>query len=138
MYRSTTEVHPAVNRRVVGSNPTDTAKIGVEIMANYRRGRETEYKCMEELENEGFITLRTAGSHGPIDVIAIRRREIKFIQLKRLKKDKKFHTPDSLIKFKRVLDFLDGDQISEVELVTITCELWIWLDHKGWKEKRII
>ena len=53
--------------------------------ANYRKGRRKEYSICDRLKDEGFdIVQRTAGSHSPIDVIAINylTKVIKFIQSK--------------------------------------------------------
>lgn len=62
---------------------------------NYIKGRNKEYRIMKKFRDAGFeIVTRTAGSHSPIDVIAIKRTEnsliIKFIQSKpkKFKKDK--------------------------------------------------
>lgn len=52
---------------------------------NYIKGRKKEYKIMKELKEQGFdIAQRTAGSHSPIDVFAIHKKNkvIKFIQSK--------------------------------------------------------
>lgn len=51
---------------------------------NYAKGVRKEYKIMHELEREGFIVLRTAGSHGFADLIAIHKTKnlIRFIQCK--------------------------------------------------------
>lgn len=52
---------------------------------NYAKGRAKEYQVCEKLRKEGWeIVQRTAGSHSPIDVIAINKltRVIKFIQCK--------------------------------------------------------
>lgn len=52
---------------------------------NYQKGRRKEYKICDELKKKGFdIVQRTAGSHSPFDVIAIKllTREIKLIQSK--------------------------------------------------------
>lgn len=54
---------------------------------NYIKGRRLEYEVMQELKFIGFdIIARTAGSHSPFDVIAIRSDKdthiIKFIQCK--------------------------------------------------------
>ena len=52
---------------------------------NYLKGRRKEYKIVQKLRDEGFdIVQRTAGSHSPIDIIAIAKdiRVIKFIQSK--------------------------------------------------------
>ncbi len=52
---------------------------------NYRKGRRKEYKIRKQLLDEGWdIVQRTAGSHSPIDVIAINNllKVIKLIQCK--------------------------------------------------------
>jgi len=52
---------------------------------NYIKGRRKEYKICERLRKDGFhIVQRTAGSHSPIDVIAINTttKEIKLVQAK--------------------------------------------------------
>ena len=41
-------------------------------MSNYRRGRAKEYRTAEKLREEGWTVLRTAGSHGEFDLIAIK------------------------------------------------------------------
>ena len=51
----------------------------------YAQGRRKEYKIVNKFKKAGFdIVQRTAGSHSPIDIIAIKRRtkEIYFIQSK--------------------------------------------------------
>ena len=52
--------------------------------ANYQKGRKKEYLIKKQLEREGFIVLRTAGSHGFADLVAIDKdaRWIRFIQCK--------------------------------------------------------
>ena len=53
----------------------------------YKKGRRKEYKICEDLRKLGFdIVFRSAGSHSPIDVIAINKslKVIKFIQSKRV------------------------------------------------------
>ena len=52
---------------------------------NYKKGRRKEYKLVEQLRNEGYqIVQRTAGSHSPVDIIAIHKekKEILLIQSK--------------------------------------------------------
>ena len=61
---------------------------------NYIKGRNKEYKIVKELRELGFdIVQRTAGSHSPIDVIAINKltKVIRFVQAK----------PDSLSQNKK-------------------------------------
>lgn len=53
---------------------------------NYLRGRAYEYKAKKYLEEQGYTVVRTAGSHGPWDLIAIRGEEkVRCIQIKRTK-----------------------------------------------------
>ena len=51
----------------------------------YLKGRNREYKTCEKLRQEGFhIVQRTAGSHSPMDIIAIdfHLNRIKLVQVK--------------------------------------------------------
>ena len=48
----------------------------------YTKGARNEYKTMRLLEIAGYICLRTAGSHGPFDVIALSASNILLIQCK--------------------------------------------------------
>ena len=51
----------------------------------YVKGRRKEYEVCKQLREEGFdIVQRTAGSHSPVDIIAIKRkgRIIRFVQCK--------------------------------------------------------
>jgi len=54
------------------------------VINKYAKGRKKEYKLKNKLEKEGYIVLRTAGSHGFADLIAISldEHEIRFIQVK--------------------------------------------------------
>lgn len=50
---------------------------------NYINGRSKEYRLISKLKKEGYlIVFRTAGSHSPIDVVAISKGHILFIQSK--------------------------------------------------------
>lgn len=52
---------------------------------NYEKGRRREYQIIKQLKEQGFtIAQRTAGSHSPIDILAIHRlrKLILFIQAK--------------------------------------------------------
>jgi len=51
---------------------------------NYIKGRKKEWRIRKEYELMGWIVLRTAGSHGFADLIAIdkRNKKILFIQCK--------------------------------------------------------
>jgi Holliday junction resolvase len=51
---------------------------------NYVKGRKKEYKIMKEYKENGWVCLRSAGSHGFADVIAIHptQKIVHFIQAK--------------------------------------------------------
>jgi len=40
---------------------------------SYRKGASLEYKVKAELEKQGFFVIRSAGSHGLADLVAIKR-----------------------------------------------------------------
>jgi Holliday junction resolvase len=48
----------------------------------YAKGRRLEYAAMKALEQRGFQCFRTAGSHSPVDIIAVAFPHILFIQCK--------------------------------------------------------
>ena len=50
--------------------------------ANYRAGRDLEYASKKDLEANGYIVFRTAGSHGAADLIAFKHSEILLVQCK--------------------------------------------------------
>lgn len=52
-------------------------------MNRYASGRRAEYKTMKFYEKQNYECFRAAGSHGPFDVIAIGRHDIKLIQVKK-------------------------------------------------------
>lgn len=41
-------------------------------MSNYRRGADFERRVKERLEGQGWTVFRTAGSHSPADLIALK------------------------------------------------------------------
>ena len=49
--------------------------------SNYLRGRRFEYELKKKLEKEGWVVLRTAGSHGFADLICVKDGKVKFLQL---------------------------------------------------------
>ena len=52
---------------------------------NYIKGRRKEYQICNKLREEGFdVVQRSAGSHSPVDIIAIRKadKKIKLVQSK--------------------------------------------------------
>jgi Holliday junction resolvase len=52
---------------------------------NYEAGRRFEYTIKKALEKLGWIAIRSAGSHSPFDIIAIKGDRILLLQLKKYK-----------------------------------------------------
>ena len=52
---------------------------------NYEAGRRFEYTIKKALEKLGWIAIRSAGSHSPFDIIAIKEGRILLLQLKKYK-----------------------------------------------------
>lgn len=50
---------------------------------NYRRGADFERRVVHDLEGKGFAVVRSAGSHKPADVIAMRHGKTVCVQCKR-------------------------------------------------------
>lgn len=57
----------------------------------YAAGRRAEYKCLAHLRDHGWRAVRTAGSHGPFDVIAWAGHDILFIQVKKVSSVARLH-----------------------------------------------
>jgi len=49
---------------------------------NYRKGRQREYRTMRLLEATGHTAFRMAGSHSPVDVIAVDALGVRLVQVK--------------------------------------------------------
>lgn len=64
-------------------------------VTNYTRGRNLEYKVKKELEAQGYLVIRSSGSHSPFDLIAMRMDEIRFIQLKSRQQGQTFYRIDA-------------------------------------------
>jgi len=46
---------------------------------NYVKGRSKEYRLKRKYERQGYIVLRTSGSHGFADLVAIDPKELEII-----------------------------------------------------------
>lgn len=78
----------------------------------YQKGRKKEYKIVEKYVKQGLIAFRSAGSHSPIDVVAIdyKNREIFLVQSKRTLKESMFYIDPKLKKkLEERYAFLNGD-----------------------------
>lgn len=51
-------------------------------MTNYERGAAFERQVKADLEANGYVAVRAAGSHSPVDVYAFRSGEVVFVQCK--------------------------------------------------------
>jgi len=52
-------------------------------LSQYRRGYRIERIARKNLEDQGYYVIRSAGSKGLFDLIAINQREVKLIQIKK-------------------------------------------------------
>lgn len=50
--------------------------------SQYRRGVRLEYAAKRLLEGLGYLVVRSAGSHGPVDLVAIGLNDVLAIQIK--------------------------------------------------------
>lgn len=48
-------------------------------MTKYSRGRSFEYQVARYLESLGYVVVRSAGSKGPADLVAVRPGEVLFV-----------------------------------------------------------
>lgn len=99
---------------------------------NYSRGREIEYKIIEQLKKEGFpFVVRTAGSHSPFDIIAIGNGMVLLIQSKRCKKKINVDNvyKEDLGVIKEIAEYLPSNT---------QIEFWLWQDRKGFVEKKVL
>ncbi len=51
-------------------------------MTAYRRGARLEYLARDRLRQQGYVVVRSAGSHGPFDLIAVNAQRVLLIQVK--------------------------------------------------------
>ena len=96
---------------------------------NAKRGVESERKCVEELEKQGFHVSRSAASRGSFDIIAVNCKEVRFIQVKRT-------SAKSRMFMKKDIELLRGVRVPNHPC--IRKQLWCWLDYKGWSIQDII
>ena len=89
-------------------------------MTQYRRGRAIEWKARKELESRGFTVIRSAGSKGVFDLVALDANSLILIQVKRANRLGKQYP--AVIK-----------QIQAVPCPPGTLkQLWVWIDRYGW------
>ncbi len=88
------------------------------MVTRYETGRQAEYRARDRLLEDGFHTvLRMAGSKGPVDLVAVSPRFVKFVQVKSVAKERPFN---------QELDELRAWSAPD------NCwkELWIWIRER--------
>ena len=88
---------------------------------SYTKGRRIEYLAKKILEAESFLVIRAAGSKGPIDIVAIRDKITRLIQIKSRNPSKK-----ELERLRKIAGAHPGTFV----------EVWIWR-KKGFQCKGI-
>jgi len=53
------------------------------VATNYSRGKAAELKAIKELEQEGYVVIRSAASQSPVDLVAVGLQGVRLIQVKR-------------------------------------------------------
>lgn len=94
-------------------------------MTNYRRGIAKERELQKLLEESGYETMRTAGSHGLFDVIAF-GPNVRCIQVKRVERGNSWKREYELAK-ERLEQLRQFDGVSY--------EIWVWEDYVGWVKR---
>lgn len=72
--------------------------------SHYRKGRRKEYKIVQQEKNLGRLAFRSAGSHSPIDVVSIDRKN----RIIRLIQSKTYEITDKTKKKMQTKEDLDG------------------------------
>jgi len=96
----------------------------LRVVTNYRRGYSKERRCMDELNKRGYQTVRTAGSHGVVDVIAWNLIESRYIQVKSVQAKRVFKSVQEDLKYMHLPPHSSA-------------ELWVWLKNKGWYKQLV-
>lgn len=100
-------------------------------MTVYDGGANVERKAKKELESSGYYVVRSAGSKGAFDLIAIPMKNhieltpnvIRLIQCKKSSSEKGNYKKDRL-----AIDSLSFP-------INVRKEIWIWVKKEGWKKE---
>ncbi len=90
---------------------------------NGKRGTTAEHRCITDLREAGFRTIRAAASKGPFDVIGLSDDLVRLIQVKRTKRHSK------TLPKRDVKEVLSAPT---PEIPQVSVELWLWRDNVGW------
>jgi Holliday junction resolvase len=95
---------------------------------NYINGRMREYQAIKELESNGEIVIRAAGSHGPFDIISFNLLRIRFISIKSIKDKTKYYS---------LVNSETNKLLQYKELVPQNSRIELWIYVKGQKVNKI-
>ena len=90
-------------------------------VAAYQVGYRCERHAKERLEREGYLVIRSAGSHGPFDLAAFSKEDIRLISLK-------------VIPFaeKRIFQ-KEQQELKKIPVCPfVRKELWVYEKRRGW------
>lgn len=96
---------------------------------NYQRGYEIERKIVHELTEQGFLVLRSAGSHGKVDVLGLRKDKIVAVQSKRTKQF-------SMAAYTKEIQAIQ-EILRQYDLPQVDFQFWVWTDRKGFRKWRV-
>ena len=89
--------------------------------SRYRLGRRLEYRIKKLLEEHGYEVIRSAGSHGRWDLVAVKDKIVRLIQVKKGKVQKH--------KIKDLMPLLTKPAL-------VSKEAWFYIPRKGIKVVR--
>ena len=96
-------------------------------MTNYKRGAQKEYDICKIMREAGYNAQRSAGSHGVWDVCCIGPNGVRFIQVKRSKKEWKADYESA------------KHELQQMPRLTGGCyEVWVWVDGQGWIIREVV
>lgn len=94
---------------------------------NYERGVRWERKLKKQFESAGYIVLRTAGSHGPVDLVCIGScGNVNFIQCKVVKT--KAQANNLIKKFQKDLPLPRNNAVGEA--TDYLQYIYIWISNE--------
>lgn len=92
-------------------------------MTNYGKGARLEYKCRDLLVERGYTVIRSAGSKGAADLVAVSGADVVLIQVGKRGK--------SVAEAARRLQAVAAPQ-------SVRKEVWIWVPRKGWRVATVV
>jgi Holliday junction resolvase len=94
-----------------------------------QRGAAKERELVRMLEAEGFLVFRSAMSGGPYDLIAMKDRELRLIQVKRRNDRRRRAEPRFLAEL--------AAATPRSRSVQVLKELWVWIERDAWHVTRV-